>query len=215
LKRVNFPHLREHNETQPSIEQEGNGKSNAERESTEHREKEGIETGSGSLDIENAGIENVETDIQLRDASGKSIDFDNLFVEIPAPGLSVTPNSKNLRLVPNLCTICLCNYEIGTDIVWSSNSVCDHAFHSECIEQWLMNQREGPLCPCCRRDFILDPYDLDGDDEEKIERELEERPMHIASSEDVELQTTEEDRATEEGTETEVPQQETGQEMNV
>jgi hypothetical protein len=214
LKRVNFPHLLEHNETQPSIEQEGNGKSNAKRETTEHREKEDIETGSGSLDIENTGKENDETDIQLRDASGKSIDLDNLFVEIPAPGLSVTPNSKKLRLVPNLCTICLCNYEIGTDIVWSSNSVCDHAFHFECIEQWLMNQRDGPLCPCCRRDFIIDPYDLDEDNEEKIERELEERPIHIASSEDVELQTTEEDRANAEGTETEVPQQETGQGMN-
>lgn len=23
-----------------------------------------------------------------------------------------------------------------------------------------MKQREGPLCPCCRRDFIVDPLDL-------------------------------------------------------
>lgn len=23
-----------------------------------------------------------------------------------------------------------------------------------------MKQREGPLCPCCRRDFIVDPFDL-------------------------------------------------------
>jgi len=29
-----------------------------------------------------------------------------------------------------------------------------------------MKQREGPLCPCCRRDFIVDPFDLIEDDEE-------------------------------------------------
>lgn len=27
-----------------------------------------------------------------------------------------------------------------------------------------MKQREGPLCPCCRRDFVLDPYDLDDEE---------------------------------------------------
>lgn len=23
-----------------------------------------------------------------------------------------------------------------------------------------MRQRDGPLCPCCRRDFVIDPFDL-------------------------------------------------------
>lgn len=95
------------------------------------------------------------------------IDEDSTMVEIPAPGLQLTPNTiqdpSNLRLVPNICTICLCNYEIGSDIVWSSNSACEHAFHQDCIEQWLMKQRDGPLCPCCRRDFVIDPYDLEED----------------------------------------------------
>ena len=57
--------------------------------------------------------------------------------------------------------------KVGSDIVWSSNESCDHHFHANCIEKWLMKQREGPLCPCCRRDFIVDPFDLleeEGDD---------------------------------------------------
>jgi Ring finger domain len=68
-----------------------------------------------------------------------------------------TPN--NLRQVPNECSICLCEYTVGSDVVWSSNPQCDHVFHENCIEQWLMKQREGPLCPCCRRDFVIDPFD--------------------------------------------------------
>lgn len=74
-----------------------------------------------------------------------------------------------LRKVPIECSICLCEYTVGSDIVSSSNPQCDHVFHTKCIEQWLMNQRDGPLCPCCRRDFVIDPFDLSGemDDLEK------------------------------------------------
>ncbi|OEU19897.1 hypothetical protein FRACYDRAFT_155564, partial [Fragilariopsis cylindrus CCMP1102] len=52
------------------------------------------------------------------------------------------------------CSICLCEYIVGSDLVYSSNPQCDHVFHAECIEQWIMKQRDGPLCPCCRRDFV-------------------------------------------------------------
>lgn len=71
------------------------------------------------------------------------------------------PNDDaELRKVENECSICLCEYNVGSDIVWSSNPKCEHVFHTSCIEQWLMKQREGPLCPCCRRDFVIDPFDL-------------------------------------------------------
>jgi hypothetical protein len=95
---------------------------------------------------------------------------DNTCVEIPANGSLLTSTSSSLqsslhgnsprrRLVPNLCAICLSNYEVGETIVWSSNPSCEHAFHSSCIERWLLKQRGRPLCPCCRRDFVLDPLD--------------------------------------------------------
>lgn len=75
-----------------------------------------------------------------------------------------------LRRVPVECSICLCEYEVGSDIVWSSNSQCDHVFHTKCIEQWLMKQREGPFCPCCRRDFVIDPFDNGSGDWDDLEK---------------------------------------------
>jgi hypothetical protein len=115
----------------------------------------------------------------IMDTFENTFDEDNTYIEVPAPGLPqqllmtapITTTAtllrppQKLRLAQNICTICLCNYEVGSDIVWSSNELCDHVFHEQCIEQWLMKQREGPLCPCCRRDFILDPYDLEEEDE--------------------------------------------------
>jgi hypothetical protein len=99
-----------------------------------------IERGKPTLKIEKTysssdlSSENKESEIELLDATGKSIDFDNTFVEIPAPGLHVKSHLNSSRLVPNICTICLSNYDIGSKIVWSSNPSCEHAFHEECIE---------------------------------------------------------------------------------
>ncbi|GAX13900.1 hypothetical protein FisN_5Lh200 [Fistulifera solaris] len=102
-------------------------------------------------------------------------------IRVPLPGLYV--EKKGTRLVPGVCAICLCDYEVGTDVVWSSNASCEHVFHAECIEAWLMKQREGPLCPCCRRDFVIDPYDCDGEEWDNRMMEL----AHTFDSEEVEL----------------------------
>ena len=126
-----------------------------------------------------ASTDNIRTSTTLMDASEKTLDEDSLYIEVPALGLSPAQQFLNstvptihpkLRLAQNMCSICLCNYEVGSDIVWSSNELCDHVFHEQCIEQWLLKQREGPLCPCCRRDFIMDPYDLE--DEEELDPQL-------------------------------------------
>jgi hypothetical protein len=88
---------------------------------------------------------------------------DDIMVKLPAPGLRylAATEEHEQRLVSGLCTICLSTYKVGSNVVWSSNADCDHAFHHDCIEKWLMKQREGPLCPCCRRDFIVDPFDVE------------------------------------------------------
>ena len=114
-------------------------------------------------------------------------------VEIPLPGLEICAREREgdataetplatcrmgtKRCVPAFCAVCLSSYKPGNTIVWSSNRECSHVFHEECIQQWLFKlpQRDGPICPCCRRDFLVDPYDLllagikadDADDEEE------------------------------------------------
>lgn len=137
-------------------------------------DEEAKESSSKSLDEadEEKGIVS-DTTVQ-QDASPTSdpteeVDEDTLFVEVPAPGFqfasaSLLVGQMTSRLVPNVCSICLCNYYPGNKIVWSSNEACEHVFHESCILQWIMKQREGPLCPCCRRDFVLDPYDMDDEE---------------------------------------------------
>lgn len=50
------------------------------------------------------------------------------------------------------CAICLVEYQNGDEISWSHNSSCGHAFHLDCIIEWLLTSDE---CPCCRRNFLL------------------------------------------------------------
>jgi len=105
------------------------------------------------------------------------------YVEIPAQGLGTT---TDMRLVPDMCAICLSNYEPGEAIVWSTNSKCEHAFHDECIERWLMKQRGPPLCPCCRADFVIDTLDkelnLVEDDDDLEEEDLIEEELQLQNN---------------------------------
>lgn len=137
------------------------------KETTENATTIG-DTSTDSMDIEQGSQPLSAPPVRVMDdAEEDDVDEDELFVEIPAAGLQFAGGPQKIRLVSNVCSICLCNYRVGADVVWSSNDACDHAFHELCIEQWLMKQREGPLCPCCRRDFILDPYDLEEEGESK------------------------------------------------
>ena len=52
---------------------------------------------------------------------------------------------------PTSCAICLDSYSIGDEIAWSHNDLCHHAFHLECIVDWLMKHDE---CPMCRLNYL-------------------------------------------------------------
>jgi hypothetical protein len=49
------------------------------------------------------------------------------------------------------CPICLKDYQVDEEIAFSPNSNCSHAFHRECIEEWLLRHEE---CPCCRYNYL-------------------------------------------------------------
>ena len=57
------------------------------------------------------------------------------------------------RQVPNCCAICLCPYDVDDAVVWSSNQACKHAFHEDCMVDWLTKMQNGTPCPCCRQEF--------------------------------------------------------------
>ena len=161
LKEENFPHLRGDGQVHSQLQQmDSTGE--ADQPSKDPTDIEAGSQHSHTLPPPN----NLEKSEEL---SVASMDEDQLFIEVPVPGFqlasssSVVAQMKN-RLAPNVCSICLCNYDVGNQVVWSSNQACEHVFHEQCILQWIMKQREGPMCPCCRRDFVLDPYDMEDDE---------------------------------------------------
>ena len=69
-------------------------------------------------------------------------------------GSALSSQASAHNKVPNECAICLSGYEKGETIVTSYNGECPHAFHQECIVEWLVKMQDGAPCPCCRRTFI-------------------------------------------------------------
>jgi hypothetical protein len=57
------------------------------------------------------------------------------------------------------CDICLIDYKVGDDVAWSPNLECTHAFHKECVLDWLVRK---PTCPNCRHDYLKGKKDDDG-----------------------------------------------------
>lgn len=89
--------------------------------------------------------------------TSKSYDQEDMEVYIPDITSIVNENEKGskdggFRKIPNCCAICLCGYDVGDTITWSYNNKCTHAFHHECILDYLQTQKSTP-CPCCRREF--------------------------------------------------------------
>jgi hypothetical protein len=57
-------------------------------------------------------------------------------------------------VVPITCAICLDSYQEGETVVWSSNPDCRHAFHQNCILDYLVTTEGSKRpCPCCRQWF--------------------------------------------------------------
>ena len=100
-----------------------------------------------------------------RDALMRKVDDDDNGLE-QLFALELPRESPTLCLVPNCCAICLEPYCVGEAVVWSCNPDCPHAFHQECILDYLVpkqhrqdEQRAKMVapCPCCRREFLENP----------------------------------------------------------
>ena len=87
---------------------------------------------------------------------------------------SISVFKNGMRCVSSECAICLEGYALGEKVTWSPLG-CNHAFHQECIVEWLMTLGEKAcrdvsttsdtimqhslckfdmVCPICRKDFI-------------------------------------------------------------
>ena len=71
-------------------------------------------------------------------------------IQLPSIGINTD------RTISGVCTICLCPYEDGDQISWSTEESCQHAFHTDCIIPWLA-KKEEPKCPVCRQEFCATP----------------------------------------------------------
>ena len=71
---------------------------------------------------------------------------------IIARTISMSLRSLNASSAPyTSCDICLMDYQVGEEVCWSPNEACIHAFHKDCMLDWLLR---NPLCPVCRRDYL-------------------------------------------------------------
>jgi len=49
------------------------------------------------------------------------------------------------------CSICMEEYKKGDMVCWSRKLACYHAFHTDCLEPWLMHH---DICPNCRSNIL-------------------------------------------------------------
>ena len=121
------------------------------------------------------------------DTASVDEDEERLQIRVPADA-----GGGGYRWVLGQCTICLCRYRPG--VVVARSSSCPHVFHSACIETWLLRQ-DDPVCPCCRRDFLVDPYDvaesgMGADEAEKDESQNRQDEAEVEDGEDDHEETT-------------------------
>mmetsp|Transcript_15247 Transcript_15247/g.37627 ORF Transcript_15247/g.37627 Transcript_15247/m.37627 type:complete len:623 (+) Transcript_15247:160-2028(+) len=72
----------------------------------------------------------------------------HLYLNMPTDRM----NKENACLfVDGECALCIDEYEAGDQVVWSDLQ-CRHAFHKQCIMQWLSKGKKR--CPICRNWFV-------------------------------------------------------------
>lgn len=96
--------------------------------------------------------------VSSKPASETSLESSNDNENDVTTGSNSSNDDKNEKTVSNLCAICLEEYHEGDTIVWSSNKNCRHAFHRDCLTNYLVKVKEQETypCPICRQNFFFD-----------------------------------------------------------
>ncbi len=76
---------------------------------------------------------------------------DDIFLASPQRSQKSFSTTRSSLYSPKICPICLEEYKVGEEIAWSNNHECPHAFHLDCILDWLM---ENDDCPLCRGKYL-------------------------------------------------------------
>jgi hypothetical protein len=51
----------------------------------------------------------------------------------------------------NDCHICMEEFQVGDKVSWSASDSCNHAYHFQCIKEWLLKKKD---CPYCRQTML-------------------------------------------------------------
>jgi Ring finger domain len=96
------------------------------------------------LKDERSGVSDIESSELVPDAKCDN-DYDSFGTCARQPGIA--------------CDICLVPYKVSDVLAWSHNPLCNHAYHVECITDWIQastsTTRNHHSCPNCRNDFLF------------------------------------------------------------
>lgn len=104
-------------------------------------------------DKDSMSIEKDTASSEIIESGASSEDDANVESSIASFGNNGYLKLPTQAQVPNCCAICLGDYEVGDTVVWSSNEECPHAYHEECICDWLVKMQPETPCPLCRNEF--------------------------------------------------------------
>lgn len=55
-----------------------------------------------------------------------------------------------------ICAICRKEYQVSQAICWSQDPLCNHVFHRICMEEWIVDNNECPLCAALDDDIFAE-----------------------------------------------------------
>jgi hypothetical protein len=64
------------------------------------------------------------------------------------------------------CAICRKEYQVSQEICWSRDPLCNHVFHRVCMEEWIVDNNECPLCAALDDDIFAGDVEGVKDDAE-------------------------------------------------